>query len=303
MDEILTTVCDVVSRFVGSPRHAFVAAFTLGTVGLLTSCDGGGNGTETVMLRLSTNADCYGLSIDVDAPATDAVCTAASALSAAGCSAAILADDEHLALSASGCFAADGTALFQCTVPSLLAGAIRHTAEVRCGCGCSDTCPAAPTISVCDTDEDCSVVAARQPATTHREPALQRTVTRSSQFTSTSVSTTYCGTCCDVYYDSTIRLDSDDDIHELNFDAHLGDCSADCEFADDFGGPMQITYAGGDAIHICIASPTGFSAPLDLLNCHNEGAAYVVDRDSVKALGSDLREVSPPPAVNNHEQY
>lgn len=284
-------------------RHLFSVAFV--ALAVVAGCEGSGsNTTEFVTLHLSTDEDCYGVQVDVDALASGAECTPSAALLAEGCAADVEAGAGGLSLEASGCFVADGAELFDCTVSAALADDIVEAADVRCGCGCAEDCPMAPAVEVCEQGGDCRLSpGAARAAVANPSAAKRKQVSRSSQVTTTASSTTYCGTCCDVLVDSVVSLDSGDGVRELQFEVVQdgGDCEVSCDFVDGLDGPVSQKHSGEGVLRVCVADASGLDAPEQILSCESTGGGDPGDIRNVSALGADLRPLDPPPHVVSEE--
>lgn len=269
------------------------------------------SGTEPVTIRLASNAACYGFQIDVGGAAasvgwasSQAVsCVATPELAAAGCSPSVTTSKTELHLGTRGCLVPDGTPLFDCELPGSLVREAENAASVHCGCGCATTCPQDPAIQICKgTPESCAAAAAATALLDENAVPASDPVLPAVQLTTTSSSTTYCGTCCDVATTPRVGLTDAVTLSEIAFEFTLPSSGPrcpqiDCWFAHTPRGPSTISQ-NGNTVRACVSDPGGLDGPTTLLRCDVvSGGSDSSEVNVLRALGADLASVTPPPRV------
>lgn len=283
---------------------------------ILAGCSGGGSGDETISVKLTSDRDCYGFSIEVDQAGlseselgTIESCTPDPALTALGCETGATSTANRYGLTAGGCFAPDGTALFRCTVPRALADRFRTSAQLRCGCGCAAECPTSTGATVCDEDGsvcDSIAVAVPEPARATSVVASVQSTPAIARETTVASSTTYCGTCCDAQdIDTGVKLSSEGAVREIRFDLAMNIDEPSCpEFngctvATAFDGPSRLDF-DGDGIHVCLSAKNAVAGPAHLLSCSvNSDGSDEYEIANVSALDRRFRDAVPAPTVVN----
>lgn len=299
------------------PGRNTVRVVVLWSALLLGGCSGGGSGDETISIRLASDQDCYGFTIEIDQsglPASDlgtsGACTADPALTDLGCETDASTSPDQYELSASGCFAPSDTALYLCTIPKALAERFRDTAQLRCGCGCATECPGATAAVVCREDgTHCESAVVRSAPASIATDEGTITVERTpgvAQATTVTSTTTYCGTCCDVQdIDTGVRLSDDVPVRELRFDLAMNIderfCPQfnGCSVSTSFDGPNTVEF-DGDSIHVCLSAKDAVVGPTHLLSCSiNSDGTDEYEVSGVSALDQEFRAITPAPAIEN----
>ena len=272
----------------------------------LVNCDGSGSGgSEFLQLRLASDAPCYGIRIDVDGPIGPAgvYCEAEVDLTPLGCTATYDSGPNGVSFLVSGCFVPAGTPLFLCNVNTAQKTQFLVTAETRCGCGCATDCPDNPDLLYCNEDaSQCQSVDRNFVDDGDAVVAgAQETATTGLGVTS---STDECGGLhCDAGGEGSVSMTTGTRIKELEFDVELGldgGCVCDidsCTFSNALSGPVRQTYLAPNVVHICIAEPQGLDAVRYLLTCDYFSGGSTFHVKNVRALGADLKVVSPPSLV------
>lgn len=274
----------------------------LALVAGIAGCASNGD-TEQVTLRLDSDATCYGFQVDfgktlaptltVGALLEEPTCRATRALEEAGCTPTVFTGDDELHLGARGCFVADGTPLFDCELPRPLAATLEREATVRCGCGCADTCPTTPAVEVCrDSPSECASTEASE---REAEGARRVGTTHQVQTTATSTSTTnWCGTCCDLLWDMRFVLVEAPVLSEIEFEFAVPDdgprCpSLTCRITADVAGPSGVRPGPRVGGRYCLSDPAGIVAPERLVACEYISESEEVSEFRViRALTTDL---------------
>jgi hypothetical protein len=274
---------------------------------------GSGSGSPALTIRLSTDADAWGVVIRVPGEAAAATnsttpaasCTVASAALRDACSASsTVTPGGGLDLQLRGCRLRDGDDLFTCTLPDATRERLKTSAVVQAGCGCADTCPRAVAIQVCSdaaspaTCEVATVALAPRKAARTREVTAQSTTTTAA---SGSTDATVCPTCCEIDWAEDIsgHTTSDTALSEIRFDipfyggdgCHNWDCSIPV-------GPRASIRRDGSVVHVCVSAddPFGLQRTDSILDCKDIALDFGSARVT-RATDLNLAPVDPLPGL------
>ena len=107
-------------------------------------------------------------------------------------------------------------------------------------------------------------------------------------------STLACGTCCDVDFDSTIRLGALQDVQEVEFDLQLDPlCSGDCTVEAPVIGESSIVSVAPDLFHVCVAAPRGINLGRALARCSGSSGGDGPQIRNETALDHDFFPITP----------
>jgi hypothetical protein len=274
-----------------STRPVFLlCAFVL----LLADC--GGDGDRAVTLTLASDAPCYGFDFAVErADALKAPCEVTPELEALGCEFAFT--DGLGSFRAGGCFIPAGTPLFSCTAPEGVASRMQN-AELRCGCGCAEVCPAETGLVVCeDGDADCEAAAAARSLRPTDTEAASSTATLAGVTTTTRPP--FCADCCDHLAEVPVQLEYlGPDVREIEFEMSLDQepdafCpQIECSISGFFQGPFRRVELARNRVRICVSSLSGSTGGRILVYCVvNSAEPAALEFTDIRALAPDLRPV------------
>ena len=124
--------------------------------------------------------------------------------------------------------------------------------------------------------------------------------TRGARCTTTTSSTLFCGTCCDVDVDNDVSIAEEALLAEIEFDVLAPgepQCDVSCSLAPGFENPSRIVQVDGNRVHVCIASGDGIAGPGLLVTCHGSAGGSLVDVVDVSARDFGLLRNSRPPEI------
>lgn len=249
-------------------------------------------------------------------------CSASPNLSARGCKLSLTVDEEGLVFDARGSgeqlFGRGQScplsgAVFACHVPDENVGAIARNAVVECACGCRE-CTEAPRLCssssegrACSPEKPLVAVGPVRPAGVEHRGVESPTVAFTSEpptVVTTSTSTPFCGTCCNLDELGTLRMqENEPTITELRVRVrhdYDGDCF-ECYSIDPTGIRTEAYVPGyqkeGEFREICIIDHDGIQGPFDFATCEGYGDFDFGPVEVLFARGKNFERLATPPVI------
>ena len=278
-----------------------------------------------VRFRIASTTTCVATHVTIPAAAlpnglTAEDCAVASGAAAPPCNATYENGDQGLVIdirhgdeSPFETCVLSGT-LFSCGVTQEEAAKMIAAATVSCPCNCLPTCPS---FGLCDEASDGCVVAptaaATDSATTNPsvegvggDSASSRTTVRSSTTSplqSTTTSTTFCGTCCNMEELGQVEVvEAPPVLTEILMRVNGETTEHGCLFCGpeifQSGRNVYIEHEDEDSALICIIDHHGIAEPGEVAICEGYGNLAFGPAEVLRASGINFEPLAALPAVN-----
>ena len=293
--------------------HLMFIGTALATLTLALGCGGNNSPTRSAKstMILRTDVPCRGLNIRIPNELKPK-CRLSENASASGCVASVTGENGRVVLDARDCTIDDGTQLFECEFDAEAPQSMLQQIDVACACGCAPICPTVPELCVELGDQQTCIDAPTFPSVRETPPNSTSTTTVSHVSMPTSSTTIYCGTCCDVIFDSgfDVGLTSDTDLSEIRFEvpAELntdpycpepgGFRGAECEIAAE--AEAQIIDIQLETTTFCILNSEGINTTDLVAGCRLNGVLALEPKTPsvLYATDSSFRAVEQEPVFD-----